>query len=228
MYGPLYELFEVDDIYAAAVEVVAGASLFHVVVDTDETASRILDILNKEKGGRVTFMPLNRLHPRETAYPEANDAIPMIKKLRFSSTFQKAFVQVFGKAVICPHLEVASMYARNHNLNAVTLDGDRADRKGALSGGFIDTKQSRLEAAKNVKKWQTRIDEEHLRLEGVKKGILKLDQEITQSRDALQSCEAKRKEVIESREPLMREWADKEKEDSDLNEAIVQKVSILS
>ncbi|KAF8802101.1 hypothetical protein BYT27DRAFT_6769534 [Phlegmacium glaucopus] len=39
----------------------AGNSLFHVIVDTDETASKVLDVMPKERTSRVTFMPLNRL-----------------------------------------------------------------------------------------------------------------------------------------------------------------------
>ncbi|KAJ1556061.1 Structural maintenance of chromosomes protein 3 [Cladochytrium tenue] len=77
VYGPLYELFEVDDRYKTAVEVIGGASLFHVVVDTDDTASLLLEQLNRDRSGRVTFMPLNRLRPKETTYPAANDAVPM-------------------------------------------------------------------------------------------------------------------------------------------------------
>ncbi|KAF9992824.1 Structural maintenance of chromosomes protein 3, partial [Modicella reniformis] len=82
-YGPLYELFNVTDEYDVAVNVTAGSSLFHVVVDTDQTATRILEALNKEKAGRVTFMPLNRLNTKPSTYPEAEDAFPMIKKLTF-------------------------------------------------------------------------------------------------------------------------------------------------
>ncbi|KAJ1839914.1 Structural maintenance of chromosomes protein 3, partial [Coemansia sp. RSA 2703] len=63
IYGPLFELFEVDETYRTCVETIAGASLFHVVVDTDETATRVLGELNRLKLGRLTFMPLNRLHP---------------------------------------------------------------------------------------------------------------------------------------------------------------------
>ena len=44
-YGPLYELFTVSDAYRTAAEVTAGNSLFHVVVDSDETASRILEAM---------------------------------------------------------------------------------------------------------------------------------------------------------------------------------------
>jgi structural maintenance of chromosome 3 (chondroitin sulfate proteoglycan 6) len=117
VYGPLYELFQVDDRYKAAVEVIGAGryilfknsflrfwfsitilllhSLFHVVVDTDETASRLLELLNRDRLGRVTFMPLNRLKPKEQQYPSGNDAVPMIKKLQFDAMYLKAFQQVY-------------------------------------------------------------------------------------------------------------------------------------
>ena len=69
-------------------------SLFHVVVDNDETASKLLDVMNKEKLGRVTFMPLNRLKSVNVQYPKANDALPMISKLKFDRAYVMAFEQV--------------------------------------------------------------------------------------------------------------------------------------
>lgn len=56
----------------------AWGSLFHIVVDNDDTASRILEVMVKEKLGRVTFMPLNRLRPKAVTYPEqADEAVPL-------------------------------------------------------------------------------------------------------------------------------------------------------
>ena len=69
VYGTLAELLEVSDRYRTPVEVTAGNSLFHVVVDHDDTASKVLEILNKEKSGRVTFMPLNRLKAKNANIP---------------------------------------------------------------------------------------------------------------------------------------------------------------
>ena len=44
--------------------------LFHIVVDTDRTASQILSIMNKQKlHGEVTFLPLNKLNPSNPHYP---------------------------------------------------------------------------------------------------------------------------------------------------------------
>lgn len=56
---------------------VGMSSLFDIVVDTDDTAAKILEVLNRERSGRVTFMPLNRLKPKNSEYPSGKDAIPM-------------------------------------------------------------------------------------------------------------------------------------------------------
>lgn len=53
------------------------SSLFQVVVDNDETATKILERMVKDKSGRITFMPLNRLRVHDVEYPKTNEAIPM-------------------------------------------------------------------------------------------------------------------------------------------------------
>lgn len=70
-------------------------SLFHVVVDNDEIASKILAQLNREKAGRVTFMPLNRLKTSaDGRMPTDADAIPLKGRLRYDPKVEKAFDQV--------------------------------------------------------------------------------------------------------------------------------------
>ena len=94
VYGPLYELFEVDEVYQTAVDVVGGSSLFHVVVENDDVATKLLEVMIQEKLGRLTFMPLNRLKNYPFDYPEGQDTIPLIKKLRFDPKLSLAFKQV--------------------------------------------------------------------------------------------------------------------------------------
>lgn len=53
VYGPLVSLIDCDDQFMTAVEVTAGKSLFHVVVDTDDTASKVIEIMNEQRLGRV-------------------------------------------------------------------------------------------------------------------------------------------------------------------------------
>nr|XP_019012757.1 chromosome associated protein [Kwoniella pini CBS 10737]OCF51538.1 chromosome associated protein [Kwoniella pini CBS 10737] len=199
VYGPLYELFEVSDRYKTAVEVTAGNSLFHVVVDNDDTVTRLLDVMNREKSGRVTFMPLNRLKSQSFNYPKANDALPMIQKLQFDRQYVMAFEQVFGRTIICEDLQTAAQYTRSHNLNAVTIEGDRVDRKGALTGGYHDVRRSRLDAIKASKKWRTTYENDSTRHAEVKEGLTKLEQDISRTMGQIQVIEAKRKQSLDAR-----------------------------
>ncbi|RIA90233.1 chromosome segregation protein sudA [Glomus cerebriforme] len=207
--GPLYELVDCTDPNKwTAVEVTAGQSLFHVVVDTDDTATKVLEVLNREQNGRVTFMPLNRLRTKTLEYPESNDkVIPMMKVLKFDKAYTKAVEQVFGRSVICVDLNVAATLAKSHDLDGITLDGDRVDRKGALTGGYLDVRRRRLEAATNLKKWRKEYQ------------VLDSHQQVTHILSQMQIIEARRRQVQNSRDPLLFDLNSKMKEETNLKES---------
>ncbi|KAH9048361.1 structural maintenance of chromosome protein 3 [Lactarius hengduanensis] len=206
VYGPLYRLFEITDTkFNTPVELTAGNSLFHVVVDTDQTASKVLEVMLRERIGRVTFMPLNRLKPKNPVPPNADDAIPLLEKLRYDPAHAKAFQQVFGKTCVCRDLTVAAAYVKSHGINTITLDGDKVDRKGALTGGYHDVRRSRLEAVKNVATWRSRVATEEARSREVKTETLKLDQEITRVSGRIQVLSSQQKGARETREGISAE-----------------------
>lgn len=111
VYAPIIELFTCTEKEMTAVEVASKGSLFNFVVDTDATASKLLELydaqrassyfvrLNKEKAGRVTFMPLNKLAVKEPSYPRTETTLPMIDRLKFKSMFRKAFLHVSIRAI---------------------------------------------------------------------------------------------------------------------------------
>jgi structural maintenance of chromosome 3 (chondroitin sulfate proteoglycan 6) len=203
LYGTLGELFEVNDMYRVAVEATAGESLFHYVVDNDETAAKVMEILNKERGGRVTFMPLNRLKVKSLNMPKSSDAIPMISKLRYDSDYEKAFQYVFGKMVICPSLAVAAQYARSHGVSAITPEGDRADKKGALTGGFRDRRKSRIEAIRKETQCRMDLEEEKEKLQGINVSLAGLEPDITKSSSSIRKIEQQRSQIDSSYGPLL-------------------------
>ena len=73
---------------------IAGNSLFHVVVDTDEIASKIIHYLTAEKGGRVSFLPLNRMGGHNKKMPESEAAVPLLDYLQYDPKYAPAFKQV--------------------------------------------------------------------------------------------------------------------------------------
>lgn len=134
--------------------------------------------MNAEKTGRVTFMPLNRLRPKAAPSVNAQDAIPLLSKITYDPLHAKAFQQVFGRTCVCRDLTLAAAYVKSHGINTITLDGDKVDHRGALSGGYHDIRRSRLDAIRAASTWRTKCETDENRHKEVRATILELDQQI--------------------------------------------------
>ncbi|CAN6816217.1 unnamed protein product [Brassica oleracea] len=186
VFGPLVELVDCDEKFFTAVEVTAGNSLFHVVVEDDDISTKIIEHLNSRKGGRVTFIPLNRVNAPHVNYPQCSDAIPLLRRLKFDSKFAPAFGQVFGRTVVCQDLNVATRVAKSDGLDCITLEGDQVSRKGGMTGGFYDHRRSKLRLMNTIIQNMKSIDTKEKVLEDVRRqlqdilSIIYFDQQITQ------------------------------------------------
>jgi structural maintenance of chromosome 3 (chondroitin sulfate proteoglycan 6) len=203
-YGTLAELFNVPEAYRTAAEQTAGNSLFHYLVDNKETSTKLVEALQKD-GGRVTFMPLAQLQPRPAKLPNASDAVSLLSKLTYDKKYEKAMRQVFGKTVVCPSLAIAGQYARSHGCTAITLDGDTANKKGAMTGGYIDPRRSRLEAVRTVNKWRDEYESLRQRILEIRREAEKKDQAITGAMGELKKLEQKLNQMDDSFGPLKHE-----------------------
>lgn len=209
-YGTLAELMEVPEAYRIAVEQTAGTSLFHYVVDNERTASTLAQELFKRHGGRITFMPLAQLKPRKVTMPRASDIVPLISKIDYDPQFEDAFQQVFGKTVVTNNLQTGGQYARSHNVDAITSDGDIINKRGVISGGFIDSRRSRLEAVSAVNQWRDKFDEILSKVEATRKEMDQKDQEITRALGEVQKRETQLRRADGGLDPLKIELKQKQ------------------
>jgi len=99
-HGPLIDNIELQDAnFRNAVEVAAGNALFHVIVDNDDIAATLINELERLKAGRLTFLPLNRLHNPTITYPQSNEVAPLMDvALTFRPHVEKAVRQV---SILC-------------------------------------------------------------------------------------------------------------------------------
>lgn len=209
-HGPLYTLFDFDPRYRLAIEQVAGNALFHVVVDTEDTAQQVLAFLQKEKVGRVTIMPLDRLHPKEVTLPTGDDVLSVLSRVKYAPEFEPAFRQVFGRAVMCPTLQACETYAKSHGVTAVTLDGDKVEKKGAMTGGFTEATKSRLFAIGESKKVEKQTRKVTKQLATVRETIADLDRKITDGHHQLGELDRHRSRCLADRQRTMELAQDKE------------------
>ncbi|KHJ93317.1 hypothetical protein OESDEN_06776 [Oesophagostomum dentatum] len=60
---------------------------------------------------------------------------------------------------IIRELHLGARFARSEEFDCVTNDGDQISRRGALIGGYIDTKKSKLELHKTIRAQQMNRDQ---------------------------------------------------------------------
>lgn len=161
----------------------------------------------KEKTGRVTFMPLNRLKPKNPAMPNSHDVEPLIYKIQYDPKYEKAFQQVFGKTCVCKELTMAAAYVKSHGINTITLDGDKVDRKGALTGGYHDVRRSRIEAIKSVTTCRVKYDGSKAKSQEIKAAISRLEHDITQIGGKITVAMGQLNQIKDSRDRLVEEGA---------------------
>uniref|UniRef100_A0A8C8BQV7 Structural maintenance of chromosomes protein n=1 Tax=Oncorhynchus tshawytscha TaxID=74940 RepID=A0A8C8BQV7_ONCTS len=199
-HGIVMNNFECEPAFYTCVEVTAGTRLFYHIVETDEVSTKILTEFNKMNlPGEVTFLPLSKLDVRDTAYPETNDAIPMISKLRYSQQFDKAFKHVFGKTLICRSMEVSTQLARAFTMDCITLEGDQVSHRGALTGGYYDTRKSRLELQKDMRKAEEELGDMFLN------PASRINNEIDQLMNQMQQIETQQRKFKASRDSILSE-----------------------
>ncbi|RLN13477.1 structural maintenance of chromosomes protein 3 [Panicum miliaceum] len=169
VFGTVLELIDCEEKFFTAVEVTAANSLFHVAVDNDDISTRIIQILTREKGGRATFIPLNRVKVPELSCPRSHDFIPLLEKMKCHADHRRALEHVFGRTVICRDLETATL-ARSNGLDCITLDGDQVSKNDDMTGGFYDSRCSKLKLMKIITDNETAIKKktDHLKYVGNK------------------------------------------------------------
>lgn len=228
VFGPIIELLDCDEKYFTAVEVTAGNSLFHVVVEDDNISTQIIRHLNALKGGRVTFIPLNRVKAPRVTYPQSSDVVPLLKKLKFSPNFTPAFAQVFARTVICRDLDVATRVARTDGLDCITVDGDQVSKKGGMTGGFYDHRRSKLKFMNMIMQNTKSINIKEEELEKVRFMLQDIDQRITERVTEQQKIDAKRAHDKSELEQLKQDIANANKQKQFISTALENKEKSLA
>lgn len=139
VYGTVASLMSVPEKYKVAVEVTAGPHLYDIIVENDEVAAYCIDYLKRERIGRATFLPLNKIRPtlfKDNELLVKHGVIGIASKLiKHDTKFMSAMEFVFGNTLIVENLDVARALGIG-KARMVTLDGDLIERSGAMIGGY--------------------------------------------------------------------------------------------
>ncbi|MDR1928057.1 MAG: chromosome segregation protein SMC [Oscillospiraceae bacterium] len=141
IHGTLSQLIKAEPEYAAAVETALGAALQFVVCDTEAEAKRAIELLQRSKAGRATFLPLNAIRAqefRETGLERCAGFVAMADTLlRFDAQYSQIIKAQLGRTVVVRDMDAAIAIAKRYQqrLRIVTLDGQQVNPGGSMTGG---------------------------------------------------------------------------------------------
>jgi chromosome segregation ATPase len=139
VYGTVADLIRVPEKYTIAIEVAAARHMYDIVVESDDVASYCIEYLKRERLGRATFIPLNKIRPSMlTDVPgTGKDGVHGVasKLIKYDTAMMRAIEFVFGRTIVVDSLDVAKAVGIGRQ-RMVTLDGDLAEASGAMTGGF--------------------------------------------------------------------------------------------
>ncbi|HII00644.1 TPA: chromosome segregation protein SMC [Methanosarcinaceae archaeon] len=141
VHGTIAQLGKVDRRYSKALEVAAGSRMQALVVDTDADAAEAIDYLKRRKGGRATFLPLNKMAQAgrlENLNYDSGIVGYAIDLIEFDPAFESAFWYVFRDTLVLDTLDNARRLMGRYRM--VTLEGEVLEKSGAMVGGFLSSK----------------------------------------------------------------------------------------
>ncbi len=163
IHGPVRELISFDGKYRSAIESSAGSRLNAVVVDDDSAAAKCLEILKKEKTGKLTFLPLNKMtvgRPRGKAIIVSRSEGSLgyvFETVKYDKIYENVIWYAFQDTVIVKDVDTARKYMVGVRL--VTMDGDIFEASGAITGGFSEKRSGSQDSEARISELSTKLRE---------------------------------------------------------------------
>jgi len=151
--GSVADLVRVPPQYQQAIAGALGRRAEYVVVDTAESAAKVLAQV-KETGGFVTILPLDLLRPGGQSLPAGVASLPGViaaatAVVEVEPRYAKVLAMLLGGTVVVQDMAAAAAIARQPGAwpRMVTLEGDLVETSGAISGGKRSQQSAVLGAA---------------------------------------------------------------------------------
>jgi len=178
IYGTVAELGTIDPDYAVAMEIAGGNRLSYIVVENESAATACVEALKKERAGRASFIPLDKIKSQPPKkLPKEDGVIDFALNLvKFDVKMLPAFEFVFSDTIVTQDFTTAKRLGFRGQ-RAVSLEGELVERSGLITGGYYQKTAAGLSL--QVENTSPEIEK---RLEGLEKILKTLRQKQTELR----------------------------------------------
>ncbi|MGA4513873.1 chromosome segregation protein SMC [Staphylococcus caledonicus] len=166
--GAVAEVIDVPSELTQAIETALGASLQHIIVDTEKDGRQAIQFLKQKGLGRATFLPLNVIKPRRLTTDirqiaqNSNGFINVASEaVRVNFEYQDVVGNLLGTTIIVDNLKNANELARaiQYKTRIVTLEGDIVNSGGSMTGGGARKTKSILSQKDELTTMRTQLQQ---------------------------------------------------------------------
>jgi len=203
IHGTVQELATVQPGYETALSVAAGGKMKAIVVSDDQVASDCISFLKKERLGRVTFLPLNKMvggKPRAKAIMTVKQTEGYATDLiDYDEKYANVFWYVFQDTLVVN--TIAEARTIMGGIRIVTKVGELIEASGAMTGGTLNPQsvlkfgaasESKLdEVGAKLRAANDSLDALRAKLKETRDGIRLMDDEMRKLSSAGMGAQAK-------------------------------------
>lgn len=196
--GAVSEHLTFDVHYQTALEIALGASSQHIIVEDEESATKAIDFLKRNRAGRATFLPLTTIKAR-TISSQNQDAIAaspgflgMADELvTFDNRLEAIFKNLLATTAIFDTVEHARAAARQvrYQVRMVTLDGTELRTGGSYAGG-ANRQNNSIFIKPELEQLQKEIAEEEASLRSEEASLKTLQDEMARLTESLEAIKS--------------------------------------
>ena len=196
--GAVSEHLTFDVHYQTALEIALGASSQHIIVEDEESATKAIDFLKRNRSGRATFLPLTTIKAR-TISSQNQDAIVaspgflgMADELvTFDTRLEAIFKNLLATTAIFDTVEHARAAARQvrYQVRMVTLDGTELRTGGSYAGG-ANRQNNSIFIKPELEQLQKEIAEEEASLSSEEVSLKTLQDHIASLTESLEAIKS--------------------------------------
>lgn len=149
--GTLGDLISVDKKYEKSVDAIMSSAFQNIIVRNENDGKELINFLKVNRIGRLTFLPLNKIKPRNLNYVNDNLVLGHLNQFIKSDEKYRDIIDYFAqKTLVTENMDDAiSVSSRYKNFRIVTLDGDIINSWGSMVGGYKKTSNYSILSTKN-------------------------------------------------------------------------------
>ena len=163
--GVVADLFKVPGEYEQAIEIALGGAARNIVTDDESTAKRLIVYLKENHYGRVTFLPLTSIRPRNFT---AQDALKEPGVIGIASDLVSCSAEygnlkgyLLGRILIVDSADTAIRLGRlyRHSISMVTLGGESFAPGGSITGGSYKNNENLLGRRREIETLSAQVEQ---------------------------------------------------------------------